>query len=151
METSFKLTMTTHCTDWMCYNLMSPINTSTIIIFINSTAECLLVFFLVFCVIVTLLSNWLLSLYPFLFAVLNFFPLHSEDECVSEDGRRVGACLNVYECRLQGGQARGECALGFGVCCICKFYLFSTWTIISQIPSSSTFLLLCLVLLLLPL
>lgn len=62
--------------------------------------------------------------------MLNFFPLHSDDECISEDGRRVGACLNVYECRLQGGHARGECALGFGVCCVCKYMILepSPWT-----------------------
>ncbi|ETN60632.1 hypothetical protein AND_007740 [Anopheles darlingi] len=27
-------------------------------------------------------------------------------------------CMNVYECRIQGGKARGQCALGFGVCCV---------------------------------
>lgn len=56
----------------------------------------------------------------FFFAVLNFFPVPVDDECLSEDGLRTGQCMNVYECRIQGGAARGQCALGFGVCCICK-------------------------------
>ncbi|XP_039438715.1 uncharacterized protein LOC120419916 [Culex pipiens pallens] len=50
--------------------------------------------------------------------VLNFFPVPVDDECLSEDGLRTGQCMNVYECRIQGGAARGQCALGFGVCCI---------------------------------
>ncbi|XP_053692418.1 uncharacterized protein LOC128740871 [Sabethes cyaneus] len=50
--------------------------------------------------------------------VLNFFPVPVDDECLSDDGLRTGQCMNVYECRIQGGSSRGECALGFGVCCI---------------------------------
>ncbi|XP_019551609.2 uncharacterized protein LOC109421544 [Aedes albopictus] len=50
--------------------------------------------------------------------VLNFFPVPVDDECLSEDGLRTGQCLNTYECRIQGGSARGQCALGFGVCCV---------------------------------
>lgn len=37
------------------------------------------------------------------FAVLNFFSLPIDDEeCLTEDGRRIGMCMNVYECRIQG-------------------------------------------------
>ncbi|XP_065093454.1 uncharacterized protein LOC135714110 [Ochlerotatus camptorhynchus] len=50
--------------------------------------------------------------------VLNFLPVPVDDECLSDDGLRTGQCLNKYECRIQGGSARGQCALGFGVCCI---------------------------------
>ncbi|CAG9802277.1 unnamed protein product [Chironomus riparius] len=51
--------------------------------------------------------------------VINFFsPFSVDDECLSDDGRRTGVCMNVYECRLQGGVSRGDCALGFGACCI---------------------------------
>lgn len=57
----------------------------------------------------------------YLFTVLNFFPVPVDDECLSDDGRRSGVCLNVYECRMQGGSSRGQCALGFGVCCVCKY------------------------------
>lgn len=28
--------------------------------------------------------------------------------------------MNTYECRIQNGISQGQCALGFGVCCICK-------------------------------
>lgn len=41
-------------------------------------------------------------------------------ECLSDDGRRIGNCFNAYECRAKGGTAKGECAMGFGVCCICE-------------------------------
>ncbi|XP_011168664.2 uncharacterized protein LOC105202017 [Solenopsis invicta] len=50
--------------------------------------------------------------------VLNFFPVPVEEECLSEDKRRQGICMNTYECRIQHGQSHGPCALGFGVCCI---------------------------------
>ncbi|XP_048510341.1 uncharacterized protein LOC105692582 [Athalia rosae] len=50
--------------------------------------------------------------------VLNFFPVPVEEECLSEDKRRVGICMNTYECRIQQGKSHGPCALGFGVCCI---------------------------------
>ncbi|KAL6264749.1 hypothetical protein P5V15_004847 [Pogonomyrmex californicus] len=50
--------------------------------------------------------------------VLNFFPVPVEEECLSEDKRRQGICMNTYECRFQHGQSHGPCALGFGVCCI---------------------------------
>lgn len=50
--------------------------------------------------------------------VLNFFPVPVQDECLANDGRRTGLCLNTYECRMQGGQSHGPCALGFGVCCV---------------------------------
>ncbi|XP_058453099.1 uncharacterized protein LOC131431419 [Malaya genurostris] len=50
--------------------------------------------------------------------VLNFFPVPVDDECLSDDGLRTGQCMNVYECRIHGGVSRGQCALGFGVCCI---------------------------------
>ncbi|XP_055685628.1 uncharacterized protein LOC129791461 [Lutzomyia longipalpis] len=52
------------------------------------------------------------------FTVLGFLSPPVNDECLSGDGRRSGICLNVYECRLQGGTSNGECALGFGVCCV---------------------------------
>jgi len=50
--------------------------------------------------------------------VLNFFPIPVEEECNSNDGRRTGICMNTYECRMQGGASFGQCALGFGVCCV---------------------------------
>ncbi|XP_030751897.1 uncharacterized protein LOC115879289 [Sitophilus oryzae] len=50
--------------------------------------------------------------------VLNFFPVPFVEECRARDGRRRGICMNTYECRIQGGNSHGFCALGFGVCCI---------------------------------
>ncbi|XP_020297217.1 uncharacterized protein LOC109861813 [Pseudomyrmex gracilis] len=50
--------------------------------------------------------------------VLNFFPVPVAEECLSEDKRREGVCMNTYECRIQGGESHGPCALGLGVCCI---------------------------------
>lgn len=32
--------------------------------------------------------------------------------------------MNAYECRIESGSSRGPCALGFGVCCVCKFMFF---------------------------
>ncbi|XP_065355388.1 uncharacterized protein LOC135949868 [Calliphora vicina] len=50
--------------------------------------------------------------------VIHLFPVPVDGECLSDDGRRIGSCFNAYECRNKGGEAKGECALGFGVCCI---------------------------------
>ncbi|XP_061397620.1 uncharacterized protein LOC133333321 [Musca vetustissima] len=50
--------------------------------------------------------------------VIHLFPVPVDGECLSNDGRRTGTCFNAYECRSKGGQAKGECAHGFGVCCI---------------------------------
>ncbi|EDV99383.1 uncharacterized protein LOC6566711 [Drosophila grimshawi] len=50
--------------------------------------------------------------------VLHIFPVPVDGECLSDDGRRLGNCFNAYECRKKGGQAKGECAMGFGVCCV---------------------------------
>lgn len=59
----------------------------------------------------------------FFFAVLSFFPEPVAEECLSADKRHRGICMNTYDCRMQRGTVHGQCALGFGVCCICK-YLF---------------------------
>ncbi|XP_064535248.1 uncharacterized protein LOC135426172 [Drosophila montana] len=50
--------------------------------------------------------------------VIHLFAVPVDGECLSNDGRRLGNCLNAYECRQKGGQAKGECAMGFGVCCV---------------------------------
>lgn len=67
-----------------------------------------------------LLSNFVWWIW---IAVLNFFATPSEDECKSEDGLRSGVCMNVYDCHQKGGTAKGQCALGFGACCVCKWFL----------------------------
>lgn len=72
-------------------------------------------------------------------SVLNFFPVPVEEECNALHSEKkgecdvvsrhycvmfvvftLGICLNAYECRIQGGKSSGSCALGFGVCCVCK-------------------------------
>lgn len=35
-----------------------------------------------------------------------------------------GTCYHDFECEEQGGAAVGNCASGFGVCCICEFVQF---------------------------
>ncbi|EDW54087.1 uncharacterized protein LOC6613188 [Drosophila sechellia] len=50
--------------------------------------------------------------------VIHLFPVPVDGYCMSSDGRRIGNCLNAYECRQKDGQAKGECAMGFGVCCV---------------------------------
>ncbi|XP_034667961.1 uncharacterized protein LOC117901360 [Drosophila subobscura] len=50
--------------------------------------------------------------------VIHLFPVPVDGDCLSNDNRRMGNCLNAYECRQKGGQAQGECAMGFGVCCV---------------------------------
>ncbi|XP_017076004.2 uncharacterized protein LOC108111147 [Drosophila eugracilis] len=50
--------------------------------------------------------------------VIHLFPVPVDGDCMSSDGRRIGNCLNAYECRQKDGQAKGECAMGFGVCCV---------------------------------
>ena len=45
----------------------------------------------------------LIILCHLLSVVISFFsPFSVDDECLSDDGRRTGVCMNVYECRLQG-------------------------------------------------
>lgn len=60
------------------------------------------------------------KIYHLFISVINFFPVPVEEECQTEDGRRSGVCLNVYDCHRQGGTSKGQCALGFGACCVCK-------------------------------
>ena len=62
-----------------------------------------------------------ITFYYNLISVLNFISIPVSIECTSDDGRRRGICLNVYECKIQEGISHGKCALGFGVCCVCEF------------------------------
>ncbi|XP_026488029.2 uncharacterized protein LOC113394814 isoform X1 [Vanessa tameamea] len=52
--------------------------------------------------------------------VLNFFPVGGEKECQPSGFTiaRAGICLNPYDCRQRDGKASGDCAHGFGVCCV---------------------------------
>lgn len=48
--------------------------------------------------------------------------------------------MNVYDCHQKGGTSKGQCALGFGVCCVCMFLekTVSEWCS-SEKPASSPF------------
>ena len=48
-----------------------------------------------------------------LFAVVQF----KNNECTSSNGD-TGVCYTSTECTNNGGSASGNCAVGFGVCCI---------------------------------
>jgi len=56
-----------------------------------------------------------------LFTIVTF----PNDECTSKSGSSTGAtygtCLSSTECSSNSGTADGNCASGFGVCCIYKF------------------------------
>lgn len=36
------------------------------------------------------------------------------------DSAKNGTCYTAEECAEKGGTASGSCAMGYGVCCICK-------------------------------
>lgn len=49
------------------------------------------------------------------FPVMGFFV----ETCQSELNR-TGRCLSLPDCRFSRGTREGDCADGFGVCCICE-------------------------------
>ena len=55
-----------------------------------------------------------------LFNVVTF----KNDACASSDSGRNGTCYTTTECQNKGGRALGNCAAGFGVCCV--FIITST-------------------------
>ena len=56
------------------------------------------------------------------FAVLGLFNVvqFANSACNATDDSRTGVCFTGAECAAKGGRAAGECAAGFGVCCICE-------------------------------
>ena len=47
-----------------------------------------------------------------------------------------GNCYTKQECDQLGGTASGECAEGYGVCCVCKkFLIFTGWDLRSGPPN----------------
>lgn len=53
-----------------------------------------------------------------IFEVVNF----NNVDCLSSSGLK-GTCLHSLECSSQTGTESGDCADGYGICCVCK-YLF---------------------------
>ena len=52
-----------------------------------------------------------------LFSVVKF----PNDACASSTSL-TGTCLTASECTTAGGSADGNCAAGFGVCCLSKLF-----------------------------
>ena len=48
-----------------------------------------------------------------LFAIVQF----KNTECTATNGL-TGSCYSTTECSQKGGAATGNCAAGFGVCCV---------------------------------
>ena len=55
------------------------------------------------------------------FSVLSVFQIvkFNNDACEAVDGT-MGTCYTAAECTNKGGEERGNCASGFGVCCVGK-------------------------------
>jgi len=45
----------------------------------------------------------------------------SNSRCNSTDSDKQGVCYTTTECRERGGNAKGNCASGFGVCCLFEY------------------------------
>ena len=74
---------------------------------------------------------------PF-FTVLGLFNLiqFSNARCNSTDNDKQGICYTASECRERGGNAKGTCAAGFGVCCLCKGTFFKlVYLVLLQLKS----------------
>ena len=58
----------------------------------------------------------------FFLAVLGLFNLiqFENARCNSTDSDKQGICYTASECAGRGGNAKGTCAAGFGVCCLCE-------------------------------
>ena len=60
------------------------------------------------------------------FMILVFSPFNivrfRNDECLGEGAAsgESGICYTQEECSSRGGRASGNCAAGFGKCCVCK-------------------------------
>merc|ERR1711990_1402247 len=67
-----------------------------------------------------------------LFSVVQF----PNDECTSSSSTTtMGTCLTASECTTAGGSAAGNCAAGFGVCCV-----VSTSTCGSSVSTNNTYI-----------
>ena len=61
-----------------------------------------------------------------LFSIVNF----PNDACTAaSDSTMQGTCLTSSECSDQGGSTDGNCASGFGVCCMFTFECGSSVTV----------------------
>ena len=65
--------------------------------------------------------------------IINYF-IFQNDVCVADgtvtgnNGALNGNCYTKQECDQLGGTASGDCAEGYGVCCVCKkFWILDTY------------------------
>ena len=53
---------------------------------------------------------------------LNFFQIvtFKNQQCTTKDGsdEATGVCYSAWECSNRGGEEKGNCASGFGRCCV---------------------------------
>jgi hypothetical protein len=63
-------------------------------------------------------SNRFKKLLP-VFQVVRF----PNEACGVTGESKNGTCYTTEECSNKGGTSSGSCADGFGVCCICKFFI----------------------------
>lgn len=61
-----------------------------------------------------------------IFEVVNF----NNVDCLSSSGLK-GTCLHSLECSSQSGTESGDCADGYGICCVCKYFIISIDIIIN--------------------
>ena len=67
------------------------------------------------------MGNWYFSIKClFFFPVFSLFSIvtFKNEGCSSSDNGRNGTCYTSSECQNKGGKAQGNCAAGFGVCCV---------------------------------
>ncbi|TRY62029.1 hypothetical protein TCAL_13784 [Tigriopus californicus] len=62
-----------------------------------------------------------------LFSIFNIVTFKNEACTTTGAGNLVGTCLTSTECTAKGGSPSGNCAAGFGVCCLL------VWVVIVQV------------------
>ncbi len=55
-----------------------------------------------------------------LFSVVHFNNAVCNTTSDGNGGDEQGVCFTSAQCQQMGGDARGACAAGFGVCCLCQ-------------------------------
>lgn len=60
-----------------------------------------------------------------LFTIIQF----PNSKCVanSTTASYEGTCYHATQCAKLNGTAMGNCAQGYGVCCVCTYFFFLTW------------------------
>merc|ERR1711997_478249 len=61
----------------------------------------------------------------------------NNDACDAIDGT-MGTCYTASECTANGGEERGNCASGFGVCCVAVVDPCNTYTVNPGYPGDAT-------------